>query len=105
VLTSKCFRSRETGSRIRAYKAVYINVVLLKLIQEALCKFTLSIVTINYQLSNLTHSFVIDRLTAGEYVTSKLAIDSNFDIEACGIIKEVLRSKPVFTETHTTACL
>jgi hypothetical protein len=90
---------------MRAHKAVYIDVVLLDLIQEALCESTLSIVTINYQLSNPIHSFVIDRPTAGECVTSKLAIDSNPSREACSIIREVLRSKPVFTETHTTACL
>jgi hypothetical protein len=90
---------------MRAHEAVYIDVVLLELIQEALCESTLSIVAINYQLSNPTHSFVIDRPTAGECVTSKLAIDSNPDIQACGIIGEVLRSKPVSTKTHTTACL
>jgi hypothetical protein len=90
---------------MRAHEAVYIDVVLPETIQEALCESTLSIVAINYQLSNPTHSFTIDRPTAGEYVTSKLAIDSNPDIEGCGIIGEVLRSKPVFTETHTTACI
>jgi hypothetical protein len=90
---------------MRAHEAVYIDVVLLEQIQEALCESTLSILAINYQLSNPTHSFVIERPTAGECVTSKLAIDSNPDIEACGIIREVLRSKPVLTETYSTACL
>jgi hypothetical protein len=82
VLTSKGFRSRETGGRMRTHETVYINVVLLELIQEALCKSTLSIVAINYQLSNPTHSFLFGRPTAGECVTGKLAIDSDPDIKA-----------------------
>ncbi len=105
MLTSKCLRSCETGSRMRAHQTVYIDIILLELIQEAFCESTLSIVAINYQLGNPTHSFIIDRPTAGECVTSKLAIDSNPDIEACSIIGEVLGSKPVFTDTHTVARL
>lgn len=72
---------------MRAHKTVYIDVVLLELIQEALCKSTLSIVAIDYQLSHPTHGFVLDRPMAGECVTSKLAIDSNPDINACGIVR------------------
>jgi len=105
VLTSKCFRSGEAGRRMGAHEPVYINVILLQLIQEALCKAPLSIVAINYQLSHPQDNSVIDRPTAGESVTSKLTIDSNLDIKACSIMGEVLRSKPVFREAHATACL
>jgi hypothetical protein len=89
---------------MRAHETIYIDVVLLELIQEALRKSTLSIVTIDYQLSNPTYGFVLDRPIAGECITSKLAVDSNPNINACGIIGQVLRSKPVFTEAYTTAC-
>ena len=87
VLTSKCFRSRQAGSRMRAHKTIYIDVVMLKLIQEGFCESTFSVVAIDYQLSNPTHMFVIDRPTAGECITSKMVVDSNPDIRAIGIIE------------------
>jgi hypothetical protein len=89
---------------MRAHKTVHIDSVMLKLIQEAFCKSTFSIVAIDYQLSDPTHGFVIDRPTAGKCVTSKMAVDNNPDIRACGIIEQVLSSKPVFTKTYTTTC-
>ncbi len=104
VLTSKCFRSRHTSSGMRAHETVHVDIVLPKLIQEALCKSTLSVVAIDYQLGNPTHRFVVDFPTAGECVTSKLAINSDSDVRACGIIGQALGSKPVFTETYTTSC-
>ena len=71
---------------MRAHKTVHIDFVMLKLTQEGLCKSTFSIVAIDYQLSNPKHRFAIDRPAAGKCVTSKMAVDSNPDIGACGII-------------------
>jgi hypothetical protein len=86
VLTPKCFRSRQTSSRMRAHETIHVDVVLPKLIQEALCESTLSVVAIDYQLGNPTHRFLIDFPTAGECITSKIVINSNSDVRACGII-------------------
>ena len=71
---------------MRAHETVHIDIVLPKLIQEALCKSPLSVVAIDYQLGNPTHRFVIDFPAAGEGVTSKLAINSNSDVGARGMI-------------------
>ena len=71
---------------MRAHKTVYLDAVMLELIQEGFCKSTFSIIAIDHQLSNPAHRFVIDRPTASECVTSKMAVDSNPDIRACGII-------------------
>ena len=96
----KRFCSSKTGSRVGAHNTVNIDVILLELIQQTLCKSTLSIVAVNDQLSNPAHTFIINYPTAGESITSKLTINSNPNIDARGIIGKVLRSKSVFAQTH-----
>ncbi len=70
MLTSECFRRCETGGRMRAHEAVYVDVVSLELIQKTLCKPTLSIIAIDYQLSNPAYRFIVDCPMASECVAS-----------------------------------
>ena len=64
-------------------------------------KRILAIVSIDYQLSDPTHEFVVVRPATGKHISSEIVVDSNSDVRACPVFTKELRSKPVLTNPYT----
>ena len=86
-LTSKCFRSCQAGCRMRAHNTANIILALSKLIQHARCKFTLSIIVVDDELSDPTHIFILISPMASKYITNKAIVDGNSDVRADGAMR------------------
>jgi hypothetical protein len=81
---------------MRTHKPIYIDILLLQFIQQAFCESTLSIVTIDDQLSYPTYGFVAHQPVTSKGIASKLAINCSPNIKALSDI-EVFRSKSLWT--------
>src|SRR5436190_9980015 len=102
-LACECFRCSYNSSRMTAHYAVDIITFLPEFVQKARCEAMLAVVTMYHQLRDPTHHLTLGNPAAGKHISSKLAIDGNFDILTRARSREVFLSEFFWSQSNTIA--